>query len=67
MAISAHFEDQADLAGQPRDRRRTLRLDTSGALAAGGAAKVRIHNISATGLLLETAAELAEGEEVAVE
>lgn len=64
MAISAHFDDQADGRSAAR---RTLRLDTTGALATGSTAEVRIHNISATGLLLETAAELAEGEEVAVE
>lgn len=64
MAISAHFEE---LAGTPREARRTLRLDTVGAFAAGGAAGVRIHNISASGLLLETEAELAEGEELAVD
>lgn len=65
MAISAHFEEQAEFPG--RAARRTLRLDTTGALATGSAAAVRIHNISATGLLLETAAELAEGEDLAVE
>jgi transcriptional regulator with XRE-family HTH domain len=65
MAITAHFEEQAGFPD--RDARRTLRLDTTGALAKGGAAEVRIHNISATGLLLETAAELVEGEELAVE
>jgi len=65
MAISAHFEELSEFPG--RDARRMLRLDTTGALATGSATVVTIHNISATGLLLETAAELAEGEEVAVE
>lgn len=65
MAITAHFEQQEQFPG--RDARRTLRLDTTGALATGSAAEVTIHNISANGLLLETAAELAESEELAVE
>lgn len=65
MAITAHFDETAELPG--RDARRTLRFDTTGALVTGSAAVVTIHNISATGLLLETAAELAEGEEVAIE
>jgi transcriptional regulator with XRE-family HTH domain len=65
MTITAHFDEQGDLPG--RDARRTLLLDTMGALATGSAAVVRIHNISSTGLLLEAEAQLTEGEELAVE
>jgi transcriptional regulator with XRE-family HTH domain len=63
MAIAAHF-DQA--AAAPRGARRVLRLDTYGETAAGDAAAVRVHNLSATGLLLETEVELGAGETLAV-
>ncbi|MGE3692214.1 MAG: helix-turn-helix domain-containing protein [Novosphingobium sp.] len=64
MTIAAHFDPDHGMA---RETRRTLRLDTLGALATGGAAGVRIHNISVSGLLLETPVELAEGEILAVD
>jgi hypothetical protein len=67
MSIAAHFEEAAQAAGMPREARRTLRFETTGELPAGNAAAVRVHNISATGLLLETAAVLTEGEEIAID
>jgi transcriptional regulator with XRE-family HTH domain len=67
MTIAAHFEEPAQAAGMPRGARRTLRFETTGEFPAGSAAGVRVHNISATGLLLETAAVLAEGEDIAID
>lgn len=64
MAIAARFDSAS--ADAPRGARRVLRLDTYGETAAGDAAAVRIHNLSATGLLVETTVELAEGEALAI-
>jgi len=59
MAIKAHLDQTGSQRGAPR---RALRLQTSGILPDGREANVTIHNISAAGLLLETALELARGE-----
>lgn len=65
MGIAAHFEvDEDGLA--PREPRRTLFLEARGKTATGEAA-VTVHNISVTGMLLETALPLAEGETINVE
>ena len=61
MSIPGHFEEPA-ASGTPRPQRRTLRLVSRGETEGGSAATVTIHNISATGLLLETGAPLIEGE-----
>lgn len=66
MAISAFFEAAA--SGESRGTaRRTLHLETSGRAASGGDASVLIHNASETGLLIETAADLDEGERIEVD
>jgi transcriptional regulator with XRE-family HTH domain len=66
MAITAYFDREA--AGDaPRAPRRTLRLETSGRHASGGETPVLVHNASTTGLLIETAAELAEGERIEID
>jgi transcriptional regulator with XRE-family HTH domain len=62
MAIPARWEEPAKFAGNPREPRRTLRLETQSALASGHATNVMLHNVSATGLLLESAVLLAIGE-----
>jgi transcriptional regulator with XRE-family HTH domain len=67
MAIAAHFEESPQAAGKPRVPRRRLRLEARGATASGDPAEVLVHNLSATGLLLETAAALAIGERIAIE
>jgi transcriptional regulator with XRE-family HTH domain len=75
MAIKAHLDQQpaapsaeGNQRGAPR---RALWLETSGLPADadpdGEAANVTIHNISAAGLLLETALALAEGEQLALD
>lgn len=67
MAIVAQLEESAGPVGKPRDRRRRLRLEVHGALASGGATKVLVHNVSVTGLLLESPVPLAIDERIAVE
>lgn len=67
MPIAAHFEHTADATGQARDPRRTLRLDARGATGSGAEAQVFVHNISATGLLLESQVPLAMGERIAID
>lgn len=67
MSILAHFDDDTPEAGAQREPRRTLQLEARGAIAGGAAAEVLVHNISATGLLLETATVLGEGEAIEVD
>lgn len=64
MAIAAHFEP-SDKSG--RALRRTLRLETLGETATGDAARVLIHNISVSGLLLKCPVPLREGEQILVD
>lgn len=67
MTFEARFEDEspANRRGAPR---RTLRLGVPGRLPAGGGeVAVTVHNISATGLLIETAALMTEGDSFAVD
>ena len=66
MPIAAHFEEQA-ASGQARATRRVLHLEAEGQRAQGGAASVLIHNVSASGLLLETATALREGETISID
>lgn len=75
MAIKAHL-DQQPIAALAADSqrgapRRALWLETSGFFAGAGqdglAANVTIHNISAAGLLLETAVVLEEGDQLALD
>ncbi len=67
MAIVARLEESAGTAGQPREPRRSLQLETQGALPSGDAARVLIHNISATGLLLECPVALGVDEKIDIE
>ncbi len=67
MVISAHFEPQDAGTATPRPQRRRLQLKVSGALPSGDAADVLIHNVSATGLLLETETTLSEGERIDID
>lgn len=66
MEIAAHFENANVEADARRENRRTLLLEATGATPSGDTA-VTIHNISVTGLLLQTAASLAQGETIDVE
>jgi transcriptional regulator with XRE-family HTH domain len=72
MAIKAHLDHPETGSDSQRTApRRALRLETSGARAgaeeAGSEANVTIHNISAAGLLIETALALAEGERLTLD
>ncbi|RNJ63998.1 MAG: helix-turn-helix domain-containing protein [Porphyrobacter sp. IPPAS B-1204] len=67
MAIKAHLEQAAAGDGQRAATRRALRLEASGLAPDGEEANVTIHNISAAGLLIETALDLAAGEQLALD
>ena len=67
MAIAAHFETASPSGETRRQPRRTLLLEALGATAGDEATSVLIHNISATGLLLECEAPLDEGETLEIE
>lgn len=67
MVIAAHFESTIASGATPRPSRRRLQLEVAGSLASGDAAAVVIHNISATGLLLETATKLADAERIDID
>lgn len=62
MAIKAHLDQPASGESLRSTPRRALRLEASGILPDGRETNVTIHNISAAGLLIETALELARGE-----
>jgi transcriptional regulator with XRE-family HTH domain len=65
VTFAAHFDEQnaGDERGAPR---RTLRLSVEGRSDAGEGA-VTVHNISTTGMLIETALPLSEGDSFAVD
>lgn len=79
MALKAHLDSPIPATTQSgalqvegrRQSRRALRLETSGRLQHGAdnevEANVTIHNISAAGLLLQTAMPLAVGEVLAID
>lgn len=67
MPIAAHFEPAPHSDDPRRSVRHTLRLEATGATADGERTRVTVHNISASGLLLETAAALEIGEILAIE
>jgi transcriptional regulator with XRE-family HTH domain len=67
MVIHAHLEESGGLAGTSRDPRRTLQLEVQGVTPSGDPAHVLIHNVSATGLLLETHTPLEAGQQLAID
>jgi transcriptional regulator with XRE-family HTH domain len=62
MAIKAHIDQPAPGQAQRNGFRHALRLETSGTLPGGIDANVTVHNISISGLLLETGVDLEAGE-----
>lgn len=62
MAIKAHIDQPAPGQAQRNGFRHALRLETSGTLRGGIDANVTVHNISISGLLLETGVDLSAGE-----
>jgi len=67
MVFAAHSESNPAGGATPRQARRRLQLEVAGSLASGDATAVLIHNISATGLLLETATSLGDGERIEID
>jgi transcriptional regulator with XRE-family HTH domain len=67
MGIAAHFEETVRSPATARLPRKTLRLESRSETAGGSEAPVTVHNISATGLLLETEAPLHAGEGLAID
>ena len=67
MAIAAHFEETPEGQRREREPRRRLLLDTACKSVSGDAATVLIHNLSATGLLIECEAALETGEAIAID
>lgn len=67
MAVAAHFEYPANSAGETRARRRRLLLETAGETSDGDSVPVTVHNVSVSGLLLETPLALAPNETIEVD
>ena len=66
MVIAAYFEDIKG-AGKPRAPRRKLSLQANSARASGEAASVSIHDISASGLLLESKVAIDVDEKIDID
>lgn len=67
MAVKGHLDNITHNIDDRNGERRKLMLETSGSLPTGEASNVVIHNVSATGMLLETTLDLAEGEVIEVD
>ncbi len=67
MVISAFLQQPADKVGTRRNARRTLKLRVEGARPDGAGIDVAIHNISATGLLIESSADLAVDDRIDID
>lgn len=66
MSIAAHLEQRRRAIESRVGPRRKLRLDAPGAASSGIAMNVVVHDLSETGLLLQTSAQLAVGEKIEV-
>lgn len=67
MPIPAHFEDLPKDPQRPRAARRQLRLESEGSTPSGETARVLIHNVSATGMLVESTVSMAEDERIEID
>jgi transcriptional regulator with XRE-family HTH domain len=67
MTLHATLEAGKDTADNRAAQRKTLRLATSSRTPAGPPGDVLVHDLSAGGLLIESATRLADGETLAVE
>ena len=67
MAIVAHWEATEASTRRPREPRRKLLLEARGALPSGASAEILVHDISTTGLLLESAVPLGIDEKIGIE
>ena len=66
MAMTVYLNDTPRAAGKGRASRRQLRLPLHGSKAAGTEIEALVHNISATGMLVESDATLDIGEVIEV-
>lgn len=66
MAMTVYLNDVPRSAGKGRASRRQLRLPLHGSKAAGAEIEALVHNISATGMLVESGAPLEIGEVIEV-
>ena len=67
MPIKAHLDQTHSSPENRRYERRNLMLETGGALPGGASGNVTIHNISESGMLIETALELDIGARLSVD
>lgn len=67
MTIDAFLKSPRPAQVQRGSVRRRLRLDTVGKAAAKGSTPVEIHDLSTSGMLIETSVELAAGEALEIE
>jgi transcriptional regulator with XRE-family HTH domain len=67
MAVAAQLIETQKPEGKRGEPRRKLKLETQGALPSGGGANVLVHNLSLTGLLVESEVSLPVGETIEVE
>lgn len=68
MVFNAHMDEMPQPgSGRQRATRRTVRLELPGVGESAGEANVLVHNISATGLLIESGAGLEVGEAITIE
>ena len=67
MTIDAFLKSPRSAQAQRGSVRRRLRLDTVGKAAAKGSTPVEIHDLSTSGMLIETSVELTEGEALEIE
>ena len=66
MPIHAMIEQEKGADGARAATRVHMRLETSGSLGGRQGSTVLIHNLSATGMLIETASDLDIGQRIAV-
>ena len=66
MALAAHLEQRRRPIDSRVGPRRKLHLDTAGSSSSGDAMNVMVHDLSETGLLLQTTAQLSLGEKIEV-
>ena len=66
MAMLAHLQ-QPDTSDRRASDRRVLRLQVPGATASGPGVAVLVHDLSLSGLLIETSAELSVGADIEID
>lgn len=66
MAVAAHLDETPQPGAHARDVRRELRLETAGETSAG-VLNVMVHNVSTTGLLIESGLTLTDGEAIDID